>query len=164
VVSDRPAIDDSIGHLIDHAVDLTARFLSDRADLTASAAYVMNRLNREGPMRLTTLAAKEGVSQPSMTQLVQRLERQELVTRIADPDDGRVALIGITDAGVALFDERLAVRRERLGRILTTLDDEDRDALALAARVALPVLQRLVATAEGCADAACGGDERKGRA
>ena len=79
-------------------MDLTVRFLSDRADLSASAAFALNRVCREGPIRLTTLAAKEGVSQPSMTQLIQRLERLGLVTRLADPDDGRAALIGITGA------------------------------------------------------------------
>ena len=65
-----------VGELLDQALDLTARFLTDRADLSASAAFAMNRVGREGPIRLTALAAKEGVSQPSMTQLIQRLERR----------------------------------------------------------------------------------------
>lgn len=72
-------------------MDVTVRFLTDRAELSASAAFSLNRVCREGPIRLTTLAAKEGVSQPSMTQLIQRLERAGLVTRLADPDDGRAA-------------------------------------------------------------------------
>ncbi|TRW81007.1 MarR family transcriptional regulator [Mycolicibacterium sp. 018/SC-01/001] len=124
------------------------RHLSDRADMTASAGFVMNRLHREGPMRLTTLAAKEGVSQPSMTQLVQRLKRRGLVAKVADPGDGRAALIGVTDEGVALIDQRAAGRRDRLGQLLDTLGHQDRDALALAARVALPILQSLAATAD----------------
>jgi hypothetical protein len=78
---DKPLTDDdvseSVGDLLDQALDLTARFLTDRADLSASAAFVLNRVCREGPIRLTTLATKEGVSQPSMTQLIQRLERQD---------------------------------------------------------------------------------------
>ena len=102
-------------------MDLTARFLTDRADLSASAAFAMNRVCREGPIRLTTLAAKEGVSQPSMTQLIQRLERQGLVTRLADPDDGRAALIGITAQGQELLDDRKRLRRERLTALLATL-------------------------------------------
>src|SRR5258708_36431877 len=99
-------------------MDLTARFLTDRADLSASAAYAMNRVCREGPIRLTTLAAKEGVSQPSMTQLIQRLERLSLVTRLADPDDGRAALIGSTGDGQALLDDRKRIRPERLTALL----------------------------------------------
>ena len=141
-------VSDDIGELLDQALDLTARFLTDRADLGASAAFAMNRVCREGPIRLTTLATKEGVSQPSMTQLIQRLERQDLVTRLADPDDGRAALIGITDCGQKLLDDRRRLRRERLTALLATLTPEEESALWLSARVALPVLRRLVENAD----------------
>jgi DNA-binding MarR family transcriptional regulator len=114
-------------------VDLTARFLSDRADLSPSAASALNRVCREGPIRLTTLAAKEGVSQPSMTQLIQRLERLGFVTRLADPDDGRAARIGITGHGQALLDERKRMRRERLRALMETLTSEGESALRLSA-------------------------------
>ena len=141
-------VGECVGELLDEAMDLTARFLSDRADLSASAAFALNRVCREGPIRLTTLAAKEGVSQPSMTQLIQRLERLGLVTRLADPEDGRAALIGITGHGQALLDERKRMRRERLKVLLETLTPDEESALWLSARVALPVLHRLVANAD----------------
>ena len=147
----QPADDDAgdcIGELLDQAMDLTARFLSDRADLSASAAFAMNRVCREGPIRLTTLAAKEGVSQPSMTQLIQRLERLGLVARLADPDDGRAALIGITGDGQALLDDRKRIRRDRLSVLLERLTSEEKSGLWLSARVAIPVLHRLVANAD----------------
>jgi DNA-binding MarR family transcriptional regulator len=149
-VGKQPADDagDCIGELLDQAMDLTARFLSDRADLSASAAFAMNRVCREGPIRLTTLAAKEGVSQPSMTQLIQRLERQGLVARLADPGDGRAALIGVTECGQALLDDRKRLRRERLMVLLATLTAEEESALWLSARVAFPVLRRLVENAD----------------
>jgi DNA-binding MarR family transcriptional regulator len=154
-MGNRPAGEDAgdcVGELLDQAMDLTARFLSDRADLSASAAYAMHRVRREGPIRLTTLASKEGVSQPSMTQLIQRLERLGLVARLADPDDGRAALIGITERGQALLDDRKRVRRERLTALLATLRPEEESALWLSARVALPVMRRLVANADCCAE------------
>jgi DNA-binding MarR family transcriptional regulator len=149
-VGKRPPDDDAnecIGELLDQAMDLTARFLSDRADLSASAAFVLNRVCREGPVRLTALAAKEGISQPSMTQLVQRLERQGLVTRLADPGDGRAALIGITGHGQTLLDDRKRIRRERLTQLLATLTPEEDSTLQQSARVAFPVLRRLAANA-----------------
>lgn len=148
---DHPTEDDAgecVGALLDQAMDLTARFLTDRASLSASAGYVMNRVCHEGPLRLTTLAAREGISQPSMTQLITRLERQGLVTRLADPDDGRATLIGITEQGQEVIDGRMRIRRERLTELLATLTSEEQSALWLAARVAFPVLQRLVANAD----------------
>jgi DNA-binding MarR family transcriptional regulator len=143
---------DCVGELLDQAMDLTARFLSDRAELSASAAFVLNRVCREGPVRLTALAAKEGVSQPSMTQLIQRLERLGLVARLADPDDGRAALIGITEHGQGLLDDRKRMRRNRLRALMATLTPEELSALWLAARVALPTLQRLAVNADCTTD------------
>jgi DNA-binding MarR family transcriptional regulator len=141
-------VSDCVGELLDQAMDLTARFLTDRADLSASAGFAINRVCREGPLRLTSLAAKEGISQPSMTQLIKRLERQGLVDRVADPEDGRAALIEISEHGQEVVDDRRRVRRERLGGLLGTLTPEEENALWLSARVALPVLRRLVANAE----------------
>jgi DNA-binding MarR family transcriptional regulator len=141
-------VSDCIGELLDQAMDLTVRFLTDRTDLSASAAFAINRVCQEGPIRLTTLAAKEGVSQPAMTQQIQRLEKLGLVTRLADPDDGRAALIGITECGQTLLDDRRHLRRTRLTELLETLTSEEEDALRLAARVAFPVLRRLVANAD----------------
>jgi DNA-binding MarR family transcriptional regulator len=143
---------DYVGELLDQALDLTARFLTDRADLSASAAFVLNRVCREGPIRLTTLAAKEAVSQPSMTQLIQRLERLDLVTRLPDPDDGRAALIGITAHGQTLLDERKRVRRARLAALMTSLTPDEACALQVSARVAHPVLCRLAANADSSPD------------
>src|SRR5882757_907981 len=111
-------VSECVGELLDHALDLTVRFLSDRAELSASAAFVLNRVCREGPIRLTTLAAREGVSQPSMTQLIQRLERLGFVTRLPDPDDGRATLIGVTPHGQTMLDDRKRVRRERLAVLM----------------------------------------------
>jgi DNA-binding MarR family transcriptional regulator len=140
-------VGEDVGELLDQALDLTARFLTDRADLGASAAFALNRVCREGPIRLTTLAAKEGVSQPSMTQLMQRLERQDLVTRLPDPDDGRACLIGITECGQKLLDDRKRLRRQRLTTLLATLSPEDQCSLWLSAQVATPLLQQLIASA-----------------
>src|ERR1700738_4547679 len=70
------------------------------------------------------------------------------VTRLADPDDGRAAQIGITGHGQRLLDDRKRIRRERLTALLATLTSEEECALWLSARVAFPVLRRLVANAD----------------
>ncbi|MER5177275.1 MarR family transcriptional regulator [Streptomyces sp. NPDC002896] len=125
---------------------LAVRHLTVR-DMSITAAATLSRLARSGPVRLTKLAESEGVSQPSMTQLVQRLTKQGLVKRISDPDDGRVVLVSITDSGRRLSEERRRKRGERFADLLETLPAEDRQALADAARVGLPVLGRLVESA-----------------
>lgn len=50
------------------------------------------------------LARKQGVSRPTMTGLLERLERDGLIERIADPSDGRRYAARLTDRGVAKLD------------------------------------------------------------
>jgi DNA-binding MarR family transcriptional regulator len=135
---------EDIAEALEQASVLTTRHISDQAALSLTAALALGRLNEEGPIRLTTLAAAEGIAQPSMTQLIQRLQRQGLATRINDPEDGRVALVNITNAGRALLDARRRDRRDRLAELLMALSPEDEAALTLAAHVALPIIRRLV--------------------
>jgi DNA-binding MarR family transcriptional regulator len=131
---------DAVAEMIDLANDVTWRYLIDREALSASAALLLNRLYREGPMRLTALAEAEGASQSGMTQLVQRLERQGLLEKWSDPDDGRVSLVRLGEAGRQNWDSRADVRRQRIADLLPALSHDDQVALWLAAQVVVRVL------------------------
>ena len=115
------------------------RSLSPAAGLSLTAAATLAALERSGPSRLTWLAVQEGVTQPAMTQLIARLQESGLVCRDADPADGRVVRVRLTDEGRALLARRRAVRAERLAAILTRLSQEDQAALAAA----LPAMDAL---------------------
>src|SRR6516164_10498245 len=90
------------------------RSLSQPSGLSMTAATTLSTLERSGPSRLTWLAAREGVTQPAMTQLIARLQDAGLVDRAADPADGRVVQVRITADGLAVLASRRAVRAERL--------------------------------------------------
>lgn len=132
---------------LEHVTGLVTRHLADRNGPGFTAASVLARLDGREPVRLTALAAAEGVSQPSMTQLVQRLERQGLVVRDTDADDRRVSLVAITDAGSALLADRRRARRDTLAELLATLPPADEATLALAMRVTVPIVRRLLDSA-----------------
>ena len=104
-------------------------------DLSRTAAAVVAALREEGPLRVTDLAARESVAQPTMTVLINRLEREGLVARTPDPADGRATLVAVTPVGLARLEERARRRAEWLGKRLEALDPERRRALqeALAA-------------------------------
>jgi DNA-binding MarR family transcriptional regulator len=115
------------------------RRLAQRPDMSLTTASTLRMLDREGPRRLSDLALREGVSQPAMTQLVTRLERDGLARRQADPDDARVVLVAITDAGRSVLDQRRASRALALEELFETLPPGDRARIADA----LPALIRL---------------------
>ena len=104
---------------------------------------VLAALATEGPSRLTALATATGIAQPAMTQLVGRLEREGLVVRLIDPEDARATLVAITDAGRALRAEQHHSAHERMAELLDRLSADDQATLALAMRVAMPLLQQL---------------------
>ncbi|UAC01940.1 MarR family transcriptional regulator [Dactylosporangium vinaceum] len=108
-------------------------------DISLTAASTIWRLQQEGPRKLTDLAAAEGVTQPAMTQLVQRLEREGLARRADDPSDRRVVLVEVTQAGIDLLQRRREVRAAHLAALLEDLSAEDEASIAAA----LPALERL---------------------
>ncbi|HEX9065316.1 MAG TPA: MarR family transcriptional regulator [Streptosporangiaceae bacterium] len=125
-------------------VSLVIRGVAENRDLSLTAAAALASLDRLGPQRITTLAASEGVSQPSMTQLAQRLEQRGLVARTSDPSDGRVALVSLTDQGRAA----IAARRERNARtiaaLLARLPEDDVRMLAGGLAAVLPAIRERV--------------------
>src|SRR5213078_281524 len=94
------------------------RSLSPPDGLSLTATATLATLERSGPRRLTALAVSEGVTQPAMTQLIARLQDAGLVRREADPADGRVVQVRVTDQGRDMLARRRAVRAERLAVIL----------------------------------------------
>jgi DNA-binding MarR family transcriptional regulator len=62
-----------------------------------------------GPLRMSDLAAETGTDKPFATLIVDDLEQRGLVVRSVDPDDRRVKVVTITEAGrvVAVEAERI---------------------------------------------------------
>jgi DNA-binding MarR family transcriptional regulator len=127
-------------------VTLVVRGVSGRRDLSLTAVATLSSLDRQGPQRITTLATAEGVSQPSMTQLIQRLEQRGLVARGSDPADGRVALVTVTDQGRAALAARRKRSAERIVGLLADLPEPDVLALADALAAVLPGMRARVWT------------------
>jgi len=105
--------------------------------LQAHEFDVLTVLRRAGePFELTAgeLSALTHVTSGTMTSRLDRLTQRKLVTRHADPSDGRLVLVRLTSSGRrrvdAAFEALLVSERELLAR----LGDGTRDALASALR------------------------------
>jgi DNA-binding MarR family transcriptional regulator len=132
---------EGIAETLDRAALLLVRHIARSTSLTSRA--VLRALREDGPTRLTELACSQGVSQPAMTQLVGRLEREGLVVRLIDPEDARATLVDITEGGRTVWTELKESRRERLAELLDTLSPDEEATLGLAMRVALPLIEQL---------------------
>jgi DNA-binding MarR family transcriptional regulator len=87
---------------------------------------------REGPRRVTELTELEGVAQPTMTLLIQRLQEKGWVEREGLPDDGRVVMISITEAGSAAQEKFRAQFLAALRADLQELTDQQLEELSAA--------------------------------
>jgi DNA-binding MarR family transcriptional regulator len=100
------------------------------------------------PRRITELAAMEGITQPAVTQLVNRLERRGWVQRGTDDRDARAVLVALTDAGQGALDRVRAEYRALLHEEMATLDDGEVETLAAA----VDILDRLIERIGGARD------------
>src|SRR5437867_2073655 len=80
-------------------------------DLSPSQTAALATIERRGPLTPSELAGYERVQRPTATRVLARLEEAGLVTRAADPADGRSSLVSVTVEGRALL-ERLRTRKD----------------------------------------------------
>ena len=85
-----------------------------------SQGTVLGRLDREGSQSVSDLALAERVRPQSMAQTVADLEGPGLVERRPDPEDGRRALVILTEAGRT---ELEADRRHREGWLVGAIEE-----------------------------------------
>jgi DNA-binding MarR family transcriptional regulator len=136
---------EQIAAVLQSAAVLVVRHLTCGHGLTS--AVVLAQLDDCGPARISVLAAASGVSQPSMTELVRRLQPEGLVTRFSDLQDGRATLVEITARGRAHRVKLQKSKHDRLIALLEALPAEDQATLSLAMRVAAPLIEQLTQVA-----------------
>lgn len=93
-----------------------------------------------GPRSIGALAAAEGVRPPSMTRVVDTLERDGLALRERDPVDGRSVHVRATERGRRVLLEGRGRRVAALTSQLATLPADEQDVVARA----VAVLERML--------------------
>lgn len=120
-------IEDSLGYLVNRVARSLAHQLAE--EIRPAGVYIgqwavlMFLWARDG-MSQADLSRVVAIEPPTMVRTIDRMVRDGLVTRMADPADGRVSRIHLTDRGRALRDElvpkAVAVNATNLGRLSAT--------------------------------------------
>jgi DNA-binding MarR family transcriptional regulator len=111
-------------------------------NLSPSQREVLFTITRRGPLRLSELAASEGLNPTMVSRIVSHLENAQLVTRSPDGTDARVVHLESTNAGRALCQEMRNERTDALLFALEKLSARQRRELTDV----LPTLEALVET------------------
>lgn len=100
------------------------------SELSRTSASLLKYLDEHGPQRVTALAAREQVAQPTMSVIIKRLGARGLVERRSDTGDRRATLIAITPRGVQILRERSQQRSRWFASRLAGLDADERRVVA----------------------------------
>jgi DNA-binding MarR family transcriptional regulator len=120
-----------------HGVYLVRR-LDAEGELSAAQLSTLKMLLGDG-VRVGEIARNLGVRVPSATEQIIKLEKAGLVRRDPDPDDSRAVRVVLTAEGHAAVDSANERRNAVMAKILVTLSDNERQALAAA----LPVIEKI---------------------
>jgi DNA-binding MarR family transcriptional regulator len=108
--------------------------------LTVSQYLALRAISRE-PLTGAALARRTGVSGPAVSQLLTGLAKAGLLERHPDPDDRRHQTLGLSAAGVQVYESAHTMLRVNLGGLLGQLPHPEADALSRA----LPTVEAALA-------------------
>ncbi|HJZ36534.1 MAG TPA: MarR family transcriptional regulator [Solirubrobacterales bacterium] len=138
------AIDLVASNLLGRAARLTRLLMRSGAhEISRTEVGVLATLS-DGPRRITQLAMTEALAQPTVTQLIDKLEGRELVSRSRSEEDGRVVLVEITTAGAAALEGVRALIRANMREALVDLPDAELTELAHAADTMGSLIEKLL--------------------
>jgi len=138
------------------ALDLVANTLLGRAArltrlLMRSGAHKLSRTEigvlstlSDGPRRITELAQTEALAQPTVTQLIDKLEGRALVARARSGEDARVVMVEVTPAGTEVFEEVRGEIRGNMREALADLPDAELTELVHAAETLGVLIETLL--------------------
>jgi DNA-binding MarR family transcriptional regulator len=108
-----------------------------KCDLPQGPVWLLARLARSEPIRLSEVATAFGVDKSTLTPQAQRLEREGLIARKPDPQDRRAALLDVTRKGRAALSRLHKTRASMFEEILADWPERERaQAVKVLSRLA----------------------------
>ncbi len=93
--------------------------------ITPPQFVALQWLFEEGDMTIGELSNKMYLAFSTTTDLVDRMEKNELVKRVKDPNDRRVVRIHLLEEGERIIDEVIKKRQVYLQEVLRNFSDEE---------------------------------------
>ena len=103
-----------------------------RLGISMAQLNIMYTLQRDGVMTMSRLADVLGVSLSNASGLVDRMEERGFIERTRVPEDRRVVLVRVTEAGTRILDENDALSDGLLREVLSRLDPAELPVIAHA--------------------------------
>jgi DNA-binding MarR family transcriptional regulator len=99
------------------------------SELSLLQGYALTYLFFKGPLKISELCDHMMVSLGAASQMVDRLEKLEMVERIADPEDRRVRKVVVLDKGKKFVQENFAFSQSWLSEIPANINPEQEEQI-----------------------------------
>ncbi len=97
--------------------------------ITSPQFIALQWLVEEGELTIGELSNKIGLAFSTTTDLVDRMEKNELVVRLKDLNDRRIVRIQVLEKGNSIIKEVIAKRQEFLGEVLESFSEKQTEQL-----------------------------------
>lgn len=114
------------------AIDLQSRRLVENHKLTGPQLATLREAHKHGDVTISALARAVHLSQPTVSGILNRLERHELVSRTRSVGDRRSVLVRVTDKGQAILEQAPSLLQERFRSELERLEEWERHGILSA--------------------------------
>ena len=122
-----------------------------REDRHAPRSYMklLYSLENNNDQSASELAETLDIRPSSLSQLLDSMERDQVIVRVKDPDDMRITRISIEDEGKKILEKHEEVKKEEEEKLAAWLTDEEKDDFI---RIANKLSQKLEEESqdEGC--------------
>ena len=104
--------------------------------------YVWRAKSGERSVRVKDLTSHLGLTSPAVTGIIDRLERQGILQRVPNPEDGRSRFIELTPGQEQVFAAALDSTNEQLHELLSSFSERERRRL-------VRIVDRIVVALDG---------------
>ena len=118
------------------AIDLQSRRIVDSCGLTGPQLVVLREVSRLSGSSVSALARSVSLSQPTVSGILERLEKRGFVRRQRSDHDRRAVFVSLTPEGGRVLNDAPSLLQDRFQRELARLEEWERTQM-------LATLQRL---------------------
>ena len=106
-----------------------AESFMEKDGITPKRLYLMGILFEHGPMMMSHLKDRLGVTATNITALVDALEKDGLVKRKPHPDDRRATIISLSEKAESCFASKCAPFKDRVSELFLIFSEKEQEEL-----------------------------------
>ncbi|WP_228721357.1 MarR family winged helix-turn-helix transcriptional regulator [Desulfosediminicola ganghwensis] len=108
---------------ITQAIDLHSKYLFKTAGITSPQLVILQALSHFDSLSVSELSKSVSLSQGTVTEILTRLEKKDLITRRKSDQDKRRSLISITETGRQLLQDAPSPLQDDFTKSFHALED-----------------------------------------